>query len=66
MENKIKSGRDVVHEFFAEILNVPNTDKTTVDMLVTLYSQGKLTDKNIQNALDDMIQKELKAINEEK
>lgn len=60
MEEKIKSGSEVIEEFFSEIYNVPNTDKNTVDILVSLYSQGKLTDKSIQNALEDQMQKELK------
>ena len=62
MDDKIKSGKDVIDDFFAEIYNIPNTDKNTVDALVELYSQGKLSDKNVQNTLDEIIQKELKQI----
>ena len=48
MDNKIKSGKDVINDFFAEIYNIPNADKKTVDALVELYGQGKLSDKNVQ------------------
>ena len=65
MINKIKSGKDVINDFFAEIYNVPNTDKKTIDTLVELYSQGKLSDKNIQNKMDEMLQKELKQTEKE-
>ena len=65
MDDKIKSGKDVVDDFFAEIYNIPNADKKTVDALVELYSQGKLSDKNVQNTLDDIVQKELKQIDKE-
>ena len=65
MDNKIKSGKDVLNDFFSEIYNIPNADKNTVDALVELYSQGKLTDKNVQNSLDEIIQKELKRIDKE-
>lgn len=65
MDNKIKSGKDVLNDFFSEIYNIPNADKNTVDALVELYSQGKLTDKNVQNSLDEIIQKELKRIGKE-
>ena len=65
MDNKIKSGKDVLNDFFSEIYNIPNADKNTVDALVELYSQGKLTDKNVQNSLDEIIQKELKRIAKE-
>lgn len=62
MDDKIKSGKDVIDDFFAEIYNVPNADNNTVDALVELYSQGKLSDKNVQNTLDEIVQKELKRI----
>ncbi len=65
MENKIKSGKDVLDDFFSEIYNIPNADKKTVDALVELYSQGKLSDKNVQNTLDEIVQKELKQIDKE-
>lgn len=62
MNNNIKSGKEVIDEFFSEIYNVENVDKTTVDVLVSLYKKTKLTDTNIQNALDDILQKELDRI----
>jgi hypothetical protein len=65
MDNKIKSGKEVLNDFFSEIYNVPNADKNTVDALVELYSQGKLTDKNVQNSLYEIIQKKLKRIDKE-
>ena len=65
MDDKIKSGKDVIDDFFAEIYNIPNADKKTVDALVELYSQGKLSDKNVQNTLDEIVQQELKQIDKE-
>lgn len=65
MDDKIKSGKDVIDDFFAEIYNIPNADNKTVDALVELYSQGKLSDKNVQNTLDEIVQKELKQIDKE-
>lgn len=65
MDDKIKSGKDVLDDFFAEIYNIPNADKKTVDALVELYSQGKLSDKNVQNTLDEIVQRELKQIDKE-
>ncbi len=62
MSNKIKSGKEVIEDFFAEIYNIPNTDQETVDTLVTLYSDGKFTEKSIQNALELRMQKELSKI----
>ena len=62
MSEKIKSGQDVIEDFFAEIYNIPNTDKKTIDTLVSLFSENKFTEKNIQNALDSQMQLELNKI----
>lgn len=59
MSEEIKSGKTVIDEFFSEVYNVDEVDEKTVDALVSLYSEGKLTDKNIQNALDDLMRLEL-------
>ena len=59
MNDKIKSGKDVVDEFFAEILNVEGVDQETVEKLVELYEENKLTDSYIQNALEELKQAEL-------
>lgn len=59
MDKEIKSGKEVIDEFFSEIYNIENVDEKTVEALVSLYSEGKLTDKNIQNALEELVQQEL-------
>ncbi len=59
LDKKIKSGKEVIDEFFSEIYNIEKVDEKTVDILVSLYSNGKLTDKNIQNALEELVQQEL-------
>ena len=59
MDKEIKSGKEVIDEFFSEIYNIENVDEKTVKTLVSLYSEGKLTDKNIQNALEEIVQQEL-------
>lgn len=65
MDNKITSGKDVINDFLAEIYNIPNADKKTVDALVELHSQGKLSDKNVQNTMDEIVQKEIKQTEKE-
>jgi hypothetical protein len=62
MTGAIKSGEEVVREFFAEIYNVVNAEKSVADMLVKLYDEDKLSDKNIQNALETLLSKELKSV----
>ncbi len=59
MDKKIKSGKEVIDEFFSEIYNIKNIDEKTVKSLISLYGEGKFTDKNIQNKLDELLQEEL-------
>ena len=60
MKDKIRSGKEVIDDFFAEILNIEGTDEKTVEKLIELYSENKLTDSNIQNALEELKQAALK------
>lgn len=59
MSNEIKSGKDVIKEFFSEILNLEGVEPKTVERLVKLFQENKLTDSNIQNALEELKQTEL-------
>jgi len=59
MSGETKSGREVIDEFFAEILNIEEVDEKTVEKLISLYSEEKLTDTNIQNAMEQLLQEEL-------
>ncbi len=54
MEETIKSGKEVIDEFFSGILNIEGVDEKTVEMLVKLYGNDKLTDTNIQNELEGL------------
>lgn len=59
MSDEIKSGKDVIKEFFSEILNLEGIEPKTVERLVKLFQENKLTDSNIQNALEELKQAEL-------
>ena len=59
MSDETKSGREVIDEFFAEILNIEDVDEKTVEKLISLYREEKLTDTNIQNAMQQLLQEEL-------
>jgi hypothetical protein len=64
MSGETKSGKDVIDEFFAEILNIEGVDEKTVRKLISLHNEKKLTDTNVQNAMDELLQKELDDIEE--
>ena len=50
-ESKVKSGKEILDEFFKEISSIENVDKTIAESLTELYTNGKLTDKNVVNEL---------------
>lgn len=59
MSDEIKSGKEVIDKFFAEIATIEGVDKKTVEKLTALYSKQNLTDTNIQNAIEQLLQDEL-------
>jgi hypothetical protein len=59
MNDKIKTGKEVIDEFFTGIMDIKGIDKKTVEKLMALYNEGKLTDINIQNAMGRLLQEEL-------
>ncbi|MCX5807027.1 MAG: hypothetical protein NT010_13370 [Proteobacteria bacterium] len=64
MSDEIKSGKQLIEEFFAEVMDIEGVDKKTVEKLIFLYSEGKLTDTNIENAMGQLFQEELGATEE--
>ncbi len=59
---EIKSGKEVIDEFFLDIVNIDGVDQKTVTMLASLYREGKLTNTNIENEMDRMLQEALATI----
>lgn len=60
MENKLTSGKEVIKNFISNMGEIPEVDKKTTDVISELFQQGKLSEKNLQNALDNLLQDELK------
>ena len=54
MENKVKSGKEILDDFFDNISKIKNVDKGLSESLVNLYKQGKLTDINVKNELQNL------------
>lgn len=51
MDSKVKSGKEILDDFFKDIQNIENVDKNIAQALSNLYEQGKLTDANVKNEL---------------
>lgn len=54
MNNEVKSGKEILDDFFSTILDIPNIDKDIANSLIRLYEQEKLTDTNIKNELQNL------------
>jgi hypothetical protein len=59
MESKVKSGKEILDDFFKNIENIPNVDKDIAKMLSNLYDQNKLTDTYVKNELPNLPKKDV-------
>jgi hypothetical protein len=50
-QKKVKSGKEILDDFFNEITTIPGVDQEIAKSLISLYEQGKLTDINVKNQL---------------
>lgn len=51
MENQIRSGKEILDNFFQNLKSLSEVDEKIAEKLCELYNQGKLTNINITNAL---------------
>ena len=58
MDKKVKSGKEILDEFFDKISKIKKVDKVLANKLASLYNQGKLTDTNLKNALQKLRDKD--------
>jgi len=54
MADKVKSGKEILDDFFENIEEVENVDKYIAKMLVELYQNDRLTDTNVKNELQKL------------
>jgi hypothetical protein len=59
MDKKVKSGNEILEEFFTDISNIQNIDNALSESLANLYRQGKLTDTNLKNELQRLRDKDV-------
>lgn len=58
MDKKVKSGKEILDDFFTDISKIKNVDKALAESLSNLYLQGKLTDTNVKNELQKLRDKD--------
>lgn len=54
MSTEIKSGKEILDEFFEDIKTDEKLDEDTATAIVDLYESDKLTDRNLTNALSEL------------
>jgi len=54
MTNKVKSGKEILDDFFNELESLENVDPKISSMLKELYASDKLTDINVKNELQKL------------
>lgn len=57
MEKKLKSGKEILEDFFSGIQKLNNISKDIVTILNDLYKRDKFSDINIINELDKLREK---------
>lgn len=63
MSDNIKSGKQILEDFFNSIHQLSDVDKSIVEILVRLYQQGKLTDINLKNELQTLRDNDVRSKN---
>ena len=59
-EIKIKTGKEIVDEFFQEILDISDVDKEIASKIKELYDSLRFTETNLKNLLDEIIEQKRK------
>jgi len=54
MTNELKSGQEILDEFFSQIMSIDGVDKEVAEVILKLYKDGKLTNTNLSNELSSI------------
>lgn len=54
MSEFIKPAKDLLDDFFLNLKDVPAVDSEIAELITNLYKEGKLTDVNLKNGLENI------------
>lgn len=63
MDKPVKSGREILDDFFNTILDIPSVDKKLASEIKGLYENNELTYINLTNRLASLREGEMNAKN---
>lgn len=59
MDNPVKSGKEILVDFFNNLLNIPNVDTKLALAIKEMYESGKLSSTNLSNKLLSLREEEI-------
>ena len=59
MDKPVKSGKEILDDFFNNLLNVQNVDKKLGAELKKMYEEGEFSGANLSNKLDSLREEEI-------
>jgi len=59
MNTEVKSGREMLEEFFSEIKSMQGVKKDVIEVVSRLFDEDKLTNTNLTNELEELRKKEI-------
>ncbi len=59
MPDEVKSGQQMLDEFFSELAEIKEVDKEIADIVIELYKEGKLSNTNLSNEFAEILEKKL-------
>ena len=54
MTNQVKSGKEILDDFFNEIEKIENVEPKIAQLISQLFKEDKLTDINVKNGLQTL------------
>jgi len=59
MDKLVKSGKEILDDFFNSILAIPNVDEKLASQIKKMYEEGKLTNTNLSNKFTSLKEEEI-------
>jgi len=54
MSSELRSGQEILDDFFSQIMNIDGVDKDVAEAVLKLQKDGKLTNTNLSNVLSSI------------
>ena len=59
MDKPVKSGKEILDDFFNGILTIPNVEEKLASEIKKMYEEGILTNTNLSNKLTSLREEEI-------